>query len=475
MRGFNPMKTFRFIFTLLITFSGLTLTAEISPAMQLIQKSCVDCHDEDVQKGNLRLDNLLSVNKDPHRMHTWLDIYDKVSSGEMPPKKKAFSEEEKKAFLDVLGPELASFDKEKKQSSGRVILRRLSAAEYENTVKDLLHIPHLEVKHYLPADAEYHGIENVADRQQIAYSHIAMYLEAAESSLQAAVALRNEPRARPRRVPGSRLGAARKAFNNAYKAVGEKLILIKEPELSQIPWSLIKSPSEPGYYKIRIKAHSAQFPQAAFKDPAKVKILPGKTKQTVAIGVSLGRFLHTFDLHPDSEVQECTVWLNGSERLSIQCDDLPLRISKFTSGKKPSIWDAVAIDWVEIEGPIISQWPPKSHKTLFGDLAIKKWTPNSGLQRPRNISIGTGENRNSMSVSKHVVSKDPKADSYRLLHNFMERAYRRVVTEEEIQVMQKQVLDALNQKVCFQDAMLIAYKAILCSPDFLYIHENPGN
>ena len=442
--------------------------------MKLIQKSCIDCHDEDVQKGNIRLDNLASVKNDPHSMHTWLDVYDKVSSGEMPPKKKAFSEEEKKAFLDILGPELSEFDKEKKNSDGRVVLRRLSAAEYENSIKDLLHIPHLEVKPYLPADAEYHGIENVAERQQIAYSHIAMYLKAAETSLQAAVGLRNKPKVRPRRFPGSKLGAARKAFNNAYKAIGEKLILIKEPELAQVSWSLFRSPPEPGFYKIRIKAHSAQFPQAGFKTSAKAKVLPGKTKQTVAIGISLGRFLKTFDLHPESKVQEATVWLNGSERLSIQCEDLPLRISKFTNGKKPGIWDAVAIDWVEIEGPIISQWPSKGHKTLFGDLPIKKWTPQSGLQRPRDIAIGTGEERRKSSVNNHVVSKDPLTDSYPLLHSFMEKAYRRKVADEEVKTMQKRVLDAIEQKICFHDAMLIAYKAILCTPDFLYVRESPG-
>ena len=28
----------------------------------------------------------------------------------------------------------------------------------------------------------------------------------------------------------------------------------------------------------------------------------------------------------------------------------------------------VAIEWVEIEGPFNDQWPPASHRALFGDL-----------------------------------------------------------------------------------------------------------
>ena len=87
----------------LIAFQALNASEKvknITASMKLLQKSCVDCHDEDVQKGNLRLDNLISVKDDPHSMHTWLEVYDKVSSGEMPPKKKAFSKEQKKAFLE---------------------------------------------------------------------------------------------------------------------------------------------------------------------------------------------------------------------------------------------------------------------------------------------------------------------------------------------------------------------------------------
>ncbi|MCH2209150.1 MAG: DUF1592 domain-containing protein [Lentisphaerales bacterium] len=468
------------IFLIIFSLSLSTYALE-NPSLKLIQDSCIDCHDEDIQKGNLRLDNLASLKDDPKAMHTWLDIYDKVESGEMPPKKKAFSEEEKNEFLKVLGAELSAFDKQQKEAQGRVVLRRLSSSEYEYAMRDLLHLPELKVKQFLPADATYHGIENVADKQQIAYNQIAQYLEAAETSLQAAVNMRPKPRFNPKRVPGSKLSAARKFFPNACKLIDDKLVLIKQPELSQGPWSLFYSPAEPGYYKIRLNAHSAQLKTEAFKTAGKTapssNLLPGKTKQTVSIGIALGRYLHSFDLSANAEVQECTVWLNGRERLSINCNDLPLRNSKFKTRKKPEIWDGVAIDWLEIEGPTVSDWPPKSHKALFGNLQVKKWTAASGFKKPRSIAVGTGEKR-ALRATKggpyFVQSDTPEADSKRLLTNFMTKAYRRPVTAEEVTFIQKRVLEALEDKICFQDAMLIAYKAILTSPDFLYIKEKTG-
>ena len=451
-------------------------------AIALIENSCLDCHDEEEQKGGLRLDLLESVNADPSKMRTWLHVYDRVAAGEMPPGRKRFSLERKKKFTDTLGTELKRFDAELQRSVGRVALRRLSASEYENIVREMLDIPDLSVAQYVPTDAEYYGIENVAAMQQMAYNQIAQYLEAAETSLQAAVALRPKPDVDPIRYAAKQLGAHRKAFRNAHTIVDDKIVLIKEPVQAQGPWGLFTSPEEPGFYKIRFRAQSARIADSAISDTEDPvdpsELLAGEKNQTVAIGVSLGRFLESFNVTPELDTYECTVWLNGDERLSFHCADLPFRDTKFATGKKPNVWDAVALEWAEIEGPLIKKWPPEGHRLLFGDLPIKKWTDESGYLPPRTIAMGTGENREVREVPVggpyFVESKNPEKDSKRLLRNFMERAYRRPVDVDEIEIMQARVLGAMEHKICFQDAMLIAYKAILCSPDFLFVHETPG-
>jgi len=400
----------------------------------------------------------------------------------MPPKKRRFSDEERDRFTEFLGGELEEFDSVRERSVGRVVFRRLSSSEYENAVRDLLHLPGLTAAQYTPADPNYHGLDNVADKQELAYSQIALYLEAAEASLQAAVALRPKPDVEPIRYAPRELRAHRKAYRNAHTLVGDELVLIKEPMKSQGPWGLFTAPEEPGYYKIRFRARTGRMAYSAFAEAEHVgddvpKIFPGEKKQTVALGVTLGRFFDSFNVTPESDTYESTVWLHGNERLRIHCADLPLRSARFASGKNPEIWDALVIEWAEIEGPLIEDWPPKGHRALFGDLSVERWSEKSGRLKPRPNLVGTGEIREVSETVEdlyYVRSENPARDCKRLLRGFMERAYRRPVRNAEVTVMQKRVLEAMDQGLCFQDAMLIAYKAILCSPDFLFVREKPG-
>ncbi len=453
-----------------------------SPIGSLIENSCLDCHDDLEQKGNFRLDNLAPMHSDPATAKIWLYVYDRVSKGEMPPKKRRFSEEERDRFTELLGEELASFDSKQERSEGRVVFRRLSSSEYENALRDLLYLPGLTAAQYAPADPDYHGIDNVADKQELAYSQIALYLEAAEASLQAAVTLRPKPDLQPIRYAPRELGAHRKAYRNAHTLVNDELVLIKEPVKSQGPWGLFTSPEEPGYYKVRFRARTGRMAYSAFAEAEHIgsqapEILPGKKDQTVALGVSLGRFFESFDVTPEGGIYESTVWLHGSERLRLHCADLPIRSARFASGSNPEIWDALVIEWAEIEGPLIEAWPPKGHRALFGDLPVEMWSEESGRLAPRTNFVGTGKIREvSESVEDlyYVRSKNSARDSKRLLRDFMERAYRRPLSNREVTVMQKRALEAMDQGLCFQDAMLIAYKAILCSPDFLFVREKPG-
>src|SRR5262249_45269336 len=74
----------------------------------------------------------------------------------------------------------------------------------------------------------------------------------------------------------------------------------------------------------------------------------------------------------------------------------------------------LAIQWVEIEGPLHDPWPPASHRRLFGDL------PQSPAPTPED------------KYRREVVSKEPLADAERLLRAFLRRAFRRTVEEDDV-------------------------------------------
>src|SRR6187200_122406 len=58
------------------------------PMPSFIDQYCVDCHDSDSKKGDFDLTSLDFNLNDPHLFTTWVKVYDRISSGEMPPKKE---------------------------------------------------------------------------------------------------------------------------------------------------------------------------------------------------------------------------------------------------------------------------------------------------------------------------------------------------------------------------------------------------
>jgi hypothetical protein len=116
----------------------------------------------------------------------------------------------------------------------------------------------------------------------------------------------------------------------------------------------------------------------------------------------------------------------------------------------------LAVQWVEVEGPLHDSWPPASHKRIFGDLE----------QKPAPIY------NNSRRVE--VVSKNPDVDIERILRDFARRAFRRAIIDEDIEPFVALVKSQLAAKRSFEKAVRVGLAAILVSPDFLFMNEKPG-
>ena len=76
--------------TILLLSSALGICAADFPGgvKPFIEKHCTQCHDEDSHKAGLRLDNVSFDLTSEAAAKTWARVFDKVSAGEMPPKKK---------------------------------------------------------------------------------------------------------------------------------------------------------------------------------------------------------------------------------------------------------------------------------------------------------------------------------------------------------------------------------------------------
>jgi hypothetical protein len=133
----------------------------------------------------------------------------------------------------------------------------------------------------------------------------------------------------------------------------------------------------------------------------------------------------------------------------------------------------VVFRWMEVEGPIYDEWPPAGHKLLFGDLPMterKIAAADDNLGQTNRV----GRRRFKPPRGVEVLSKNPVVDAERLLREFLRQAYRRPTDDTEANRFLPVVRASLQRDDSFTEAMIAAYTAVLCSPEFICLKEQPG-
>ncbi len=73
-----------------------------------------------------------------------------------------------------------------------------------------------------------------------------------------------------------------------------------------------------------------------------------------------------------------------------------------------------------------------------------------------------------------LLAENPKQAVGPLMRQFATRAFRRPVADEDLAPYIDLVQESLADGSSLLDALRGGYRALLCSPRFLYFHENPG-
>jgi len=168
---------------------------------EFLEKHCLECHDAEVKKGGLDLTALKFDPANSTNFSAWVLVHDRTSKGEMPPKKKARpATAELEAFTNFLASSLISAEQARIAKEGRATQRRLNRYEYENTLRDLLHAPWLQIRDSLPEDGEAYRFNKVGEALDISHVQMARYLSAADYALRQVMAQYPEqPSAKVRR------------------------------------------------------------------------------------------------------------------------------------------------------------------------------------------------------------------------------------------------------------------------------------
>jgi hypothetical protein len=445
-----------------------------------LQKHCLECHDADAKKGGLDLSALPFDTGNAKNFATWVKVHDRVHDGEMPPKKQARPDAaELQAFLHSLADPLVAADLDRESKEGRSTWRRLNRYEYENSLRDLLGAPWLQVKEMLPEDGEAHRFNKVGDALDVSHVQMAQYLAAAEYALRevlATQAARPETKTERFYSRDMRSFARRMTYNefnrSPERATFPVLGFQAQPDVrsGRAPlldpgareneaMAIVASSYEPldlkfdgfkapqaGRYKIRLSAYSVWVgpgKEPRWWNPDLDTVSRGRRPEPVTLYSELPprqlRLLGSFDVAPDPTVAEMDVHLLKGE--SIRPDASRLFRSRPSNWHNPLAerdgQPGVAFRWLEVEGPIFDIWPPSGHRLMFGD-------------RP-------GE-----------------TDAERLLRGFLKKAYRRPVLETDVARFLAVIRGALKSGSPFAEAMIAGYSAVLCSPAFVCLDEKPG-
>lgn len=463
-------------------FSSIAV-AEATPKIisNFIKNECLDCHDSSSKEGNLNLESLKFDLSDPDSFHSWERIFDRVDHGEMPPKDAEQPKPwAKKKFIGNLHSTLENFDQKRVQKNGRVLSRRLTRFQYENTVQDLLGIK-IPLQNYLPEDPTSDGFNTVSKGQQVSHHLLAKYLETADIALNEAFDRALRP-------------------TQSYKK-GFKWYQLKYPNRGPSPrqehkdivsWSVKQSfygrmPAttvpETGWYRVKLKVQAVNPPKS------------GRVWCLVNSGMCFAQestlyWIANIEAIDKVTEHEYVAWIRKGHRLQIRPEDssLPLifgnRVSRAGNLTKKG-HPGIAIKSIQMERIHPGASSEQLQKTLFGNLALKeienkktkaepKWKKDKKSKAYSDPRITNNENELQIVTQYQILSNEPEADFKNLVIPFASKAFRRPVTAEEIQPYIQLSQGILKNGSTFEDALKAAYRGIMCSPRFLYFEEAPG-
>ncbi|HZZ77485.1 MAG TPA: DUF1592 domain-containing protein, partial [Gemmataceae bacterium] len=487
----------------------MVATPAFSQPAAFLQKHCSSCHDAKEKKGGLDLAAVKATD-----VAQWVKVHDRIESGAMPPRRKVPADE-KSAALTSLRAMIV-----KAEPAPQTGLRRLTRVEYEHTLRDLLDLPGIPLQGELPADGSAHGFDNNSDALDISHVNLSKYIEAADYALDVAIATQPQPPsvtkqrislANPHgfvahvllhgdgvllknKLPDPDFppaGAHEHLDQGAHERMGSfrngsSVGLFRHEDESFHPYFIEFVTIYPGQYRVKTSLWSFQWDKG--------KVLPARGTEAVRLSIVTltgdGRggghpstVLGYYDAPPNQEkLHDFTTWLNKNEIIGFNAASLAPGAQ--TRGKNRAMGftgPGIACDYLDIEGPLHDVWPPRSHRALFGDLPMVefKQAEHPKIKGPKRRLVrqemGAGKNRPDITKGVWTVHSDqPLFDADRLLATFLPRAFRRPVDAATRKLYIGKVAERLKAGDCFENAMRWAYRAALCSPDFLYHVEPAG-
>jgi mono/diheme cytochrome c family protein len=462
------MKTFLTLFGmppaifLCLIFPGFVGSAKLAAADALDPKvqeyfkaHCFECHGANSAKSDFRIDKL-SAKVGFEDAPQWREVMERISSGEMPPKKQKNrpSAEDSARVVEWLSARMKDGETARMSARGRVSYNRLTREEYVNTIRDLIgvHFDATDPGGFLE-DPEWRGFERLGSVLTLSPSNIEKYLAAAETILAEAY-----PAKKPVFLEFSKRAVTENQVDVAYRERLRDLGLLDKVRFEMWAGDIYRyTGAEPlpeaGIYEIsytlsglkpekgrapRLFVYEAKLDRVLFEQDI---VAPEDKPITVTFRAHLPKGrpnISVINEVPGPSNNPRSGRHGRKPFISIQDGRIPWQL-KLTDEQGRARYPFLILDSVSMRGPIIAEEEQRRRDDYFPHEEGNIDQVREGLAR------------------------------------LARRAFRRPVAAEELDGFVNIVKSELAAREKFRDAVKTGMLAVLCSKSFLFLAEGDEN
>jgi hypothetical protein len=159
-------------------------TSQIVP---FLKKHCLECHSSKTPDSEIQFDTYKTAAAIEADAKTWQRVLEMLQSSAMPPDDRPQpTAEERKRIVEWIEKTIYQLDCDGVPDPGRVTIRRLNRAEYNNTVRDLLGVTFRPADDF-PSDDVGSGFDNQGEVLSLPPLLLEKYLASAEKISAAAI------------------------------------------------------------------------------------------------------------------------------------------------------------------------------------------------------------------------------------------------------------------------------------------------
>ena len=446
------------------------------------QTYCIACHGPEKKKGGLRLDQVTPEVITDETYGMWKHVLQQLDQGEMPPEdaKRKPAAPDVAAIRLLIGAQLRQAEKSGRLTRAEVPLKRLTQVQYRNTMRDLLGIDTrlADPTRGFPDDRGGADFDVVGDGLLMTDSLMEHYLRASSQMIDAVTV--NGPQ--PERVVRQYIDTTNR-HRLEGGIIGDSIghEIYRHYDIERGYWT---TPQEcghvriigdtpftvAGFYRLSFKVESLWRERSEVTK--KLRHYSPKRPHQLAIRLlsparTFPEVEHTIAIHdlPDHQVVDIAheVWVPKDWRLQLY----------FENGPACPLWvlHQELSDWREI--------PTPPGATEEERAAIRKRNQAAEPTTPQSKEYLRSAVSPRIRLHKMVIDGPfypswPPAfhtalyrsgDAKDVIRSFARRAFRRPVPEAALEPF---------HRLASSDGLAMALKAMLCSPHFLYLHENAG-